>query len=63
MIFAFYLVGYSVAQIIIFVWRLNEVVIWELKQAQVTGILVATAGILLAIWLRQAAQDKHAQTA
>ena len=63
MIFALYLVGYSVAQIIIFNWRLNEIVLWELKQAQVTGIIVAAAGILLAIYLYQATQKSDMQEA
>ena len=63
MVFALYLVGYSIAQIIIFIWRLNEIVIWELKQAQVTGIIVAAAGILLALWLRQESRNRDAQTA
>jgi phosphatidylglycerol:prolipoprotein diacylglycerol transferase len=63
MVFALYLVGYSIAQIVIFNWRLNEIVVWELKQAQVTGLIVAAAGILLAIWLRQTARDKNQQAA
>ncbi len=62
-VFATYLVGYSVAQIVIFVWRLNEVVIWELKQAQVTGIIVAAAGILLALYLRQNAESTDTKAA
>ena len=63
MVFALYLIGYSISQIVIFIWRLNEVVLWNLKQAQVTGIIVAIAGILLAVYLRKAAQNRDTQEA
>lgn len=43
-LFFTYIFGYSVSQIIVFIWRDNEVVLFGLKQAQLTavGVIIAT---------------------
>ncbi len=63
MVFATWLVGYSVGQILIFTVRMNEVLFLGLKQAQLTAIAVILACIPL-VWILQgraasaAADDK-----
>jgi len=37
-LFFIYILGYSLSQIIVFVWRNNEVIFLGLKQAQLTAI-------------------------
>ncbi len=40
MLFFVYIFGYSLSQIIVFFWRDNEIIIWGLKQAQLTALAV-----------------------
>ena len=49
--FVFWLVGYSLGQILIFTQRMNEVLFLGLKQAQLTAIVVIVACIPLAWYL------------
>ena len=61
MLFFYYIIGYSISQIIVFIWRDNEVVFLGLKQAQVTAIVVmvaAVAGFFL-IRARTAENSRH----
>jgi phosphatidylglycerol:prolipoprotein diacylglycerol transferase len=52
-LFFIYLIGYSVSQIIVFIWRDNEILFWGLKQAQLTGIGVLIAAVVgLIVFLR-----------
>lgn len=49
-LFFIYLISYSISQIVVFIWRDNEVIFWGLKQAQLTSIgvlLVAIAGLII----------------
>jgi len=52
MVFATWLVGYSIGQILIFTVRMNEVLFMGLKQAQLTAIVVLLACIPL-VWILQ----------
>jgi phosphatidylglycerol:prolipoprotein diacylglycerol transferase len=48
-LFFVYIFGYSLSQIIVFTWRDNEVILFGLKQAQMTAIgVIVAAGI--AFW-------------
>jgi phosphatidylglycerol---prolipoprotein diacylglyceryl transferase len=49
-LFFIYIFGYSLSQIIIFTWRDNEIVLFGLKQAQLTAIAVIVAGAGAFIW-------------
>jgi phosphatidylglycerol---prolipoprotein diacylglyceryl transferase len=52
-LFFIYLIGYSVSQIIVFIWRDNEVILWGFKQAQLTSIGVLAAAVIgLVLFLR-----------
>ena len=55
MLFFVYILGYSLGQIIVFVWRNNEVVFLGLKQAQLTaiGVIVVAVTIFLVLSGRQ----------
>jgi phosphatidylglycerol:prolipoprotein diacylglycerol transferase len=48
-LFFTYIFGYSVSQIIVFIWRDNEIVLLGLKQAQLTamGVIVVAAGVFI----------------
>jgi phosphatidylglycerol---prolipoprotein diacylglyceryl transferase len=61
MLFFVYIFGYSVSQIIVFIWRDNEVLFWGLKQAQITalGVIIAAA-ILFSFYSR--IQQKSGKT-
>jgi phosphatidylglycerol:prolipoprotein diacylglycerol transferase len=50
-----YILGYSLSQIIVFIWRDNEVIFLGLKQAQLTaiGVIVVAVAIFLALFMRQ----------
>ena len=50
-LFFTYIIGYSISQIVVFIWRDNEVVFLGLKQAQLTamGVLVIAVGVF--VWL------------
>ena len=54
-LFFTYIIGYSISQIIVFIWRDNEVVFLGMKQAQLTaiGVLVVAVGIFVRIIRRQ----------
>ena len=56
-LFFIYIIGYSLSQIIVFIWRDNEVVFLGLKQAQLTaiGVLVVAVGIF--VWLLKTAKN------
>jgi phosphatidylglycerol---prolipoprotein diacylglyceryl transferase len=49
-LFLFYLLAYSVSQVILFFWRDNVIIALGLKQAQLTAIACIIAGIGLFIW-------------
>jgi len=57
MIFFIYVFAYSVSQIIMFFWRDNQIVLFGLKQAQLTamGVIVVT-GIIFTWFLRHSRQ-------
>jgi phosphatidylglycerol:prolipoprotein diacylglycerol transferase len=46
MLFFIYIFLYSLGQIIVFFWRDNEIIIWGLKQAQLTAMAVIIAGLI-----------------
>jgi phosphatidylglycerol:prolipoprotein diacylglycerol transferase len=54
-LFFVYIIGYSISQIIVFTWRDNKVVLFGLKQAQLTAIAVIMVAmiIFLVLLLRQ----------
>jgi phosphatidylglycerol:prolipoprotein diacylglycerol transferase len=54
-LFFVYIIGYSLSQIIVFVWRDNEVVLFGLKQAQLTaiGVIIVAVAIFLVLYRRQ----------
>jgi phosphatidylglycerol---prolipoprotein diacylglyceryl transferase len=49
-LFFVYIFGYSVSQIIVFIWRDNEVVLLGLKQAQLTAVVVILLAGCAFIW-------------
>jgi phosphatidylglycerol---prolipoprotein diacylglyceryl transferase len=54
-LFFVYILSYSVSQIIVFFWRDNEVVLFGLKQAQLTamGVIIVAIAVFLIIFGRQ----------
>jgi phosphatidylglycerol:prolipoprotein diacylglycerol transferase len=52
MLFALYLALYAVSQLVVFVWRANEVVALGFKQAQLTALVVLVVAGALACYLR-----------
>lgn len=54
-LFFIYIFGYSLSQLIVFVWRDNEVIFFGLKQAQLTaiGVIIVTAIFFLWFLRRQ----------
>ena len=50
-LFFIYIIGYSISQIIVFIWRDNEVVFLGLKQAQLTAIVVLVVAVVIFVWL------------
>ena len=60
-LFLTYLFAYSISQIILFTWRDNVVILWGLKQAQLTSIGVFIIGAGVFVWLlrRQRRLDKE----
>jgi phosphatidylglycerol:prolipoprotein diacylglycerol transferase len=50
-LFFFYILSYSLSQIIVFFWRDNVVLFWGLKQAQLTAIGVIIVTLTGLIWL------------
>jgi phosphatidylglycerol:prolipoprotein diacylglycerol transferase len=51
LLFFVYILGYSVSQIIVFIWRDNEVVFLGMKQAQLTAIAVIIVAIAVFLFL------------
>ncbi len=54
-LFFTYILGYSLSQIIVFIWRDNEVILFGLKQAQLTatGVIIVATIIFLVLFRRQ----------
>jgi phosphatidylglycerol:prolipoprotein diacylglycerol transferase len=50
LLFFIYILGYSFGQIIVFIWRDNEVVWMGLKQAQLTALGVIIIAIIIYFW-------------
>jgi Prolipoprotein diacylglyceryltransferase len=59
LLFFYYIIGYSISQIIVFFWRDNEVIFLGLKQAQLTAIAVMIAAVI-GFFLVRAGQRKTA---
>jgi phosphatidylglycerol:prolipoprotein diacylglycerol transferase len=59
MLFFVYIFSYSLSQIIVFIWRDNEVILLGLKQAQLTAIAVIIASGIAFLWYirRQRGQE------
>ena len=49
-LFFVYIFGYSLGQLVVFTWRDNEVVLFGLKQAQVTAIVVMIVTAVIFLW-------------
>jgi phosphatidylglycerol---prolipoprotein diacylglyceryl transferase len=59
-LFFVYIFGYSLSQIIVFVWRDNEIVFWGLKQAQLTAIgVIVAAAVLYAFYARRQLKSRE----
>ncbi len=50
-LFFIYIISYSLSQIIVFMWRDNEVVFLGLKQAQLTAVGVIIVALIIFIWV------------
>lgn len=61
-LFFVYIFGYSLSQIIVFFVRDNEVIIFGLKQAQLTAFGVIIAAIILFVWYQRRQQVKPASS-
>jgi phosphatidylglycerol---prolipoprotein diacylglyceryl transferase len=58
-LFFVYIFGYSLSQIIVFIWRDNEILLLGLKQAQLTAIAVIIFTAIVFFWyLRQQRRQK-----
>lgn len=53
-VFAVYLVGYSVTQFVVFFWRANSITLFGLKQAQLTAIVIGALGAVVLLYLARA---------
>jgi phosphatidylglycerol---prolipoprotein diacylglyceryl transferase len=51
-LFFFYIIAYSISQVVVFFWRDNLVIIGGLKQAQLTALCVIAAGLIGLVWLQ-----------
>jgi prolipoprotein diacylglyceryltransferase len=47
MLFFVYIIGYSLSQIIVFIWRDNEIVFLGFKQAQLTAMAVIVGAVIV----------------
>lgn len=57
LLFAAYLIIYSVGQFVLFFWRDNEIILWGLKNAQLTAVVVLVVALVL--WrLRSQSQEE-----
>lgn len=63
MLFFLYIWGYSLSQIIVFMWRDNQVVLFGLKQAQLTSIGVIALAAAVFVWftLRTRSSERKQQ--
>jgi phosphatidylglycerol:prolipoprotein diacylglycerol transferase len=54
-LFFVYIIGYSLSQLIVFIWRDNEVVFLGMKQAQLTaiGTIIVAVAVFLVLFIRQ----------
>lgn len=59
-VFATYLVGYSVTQFVVFFWRANTVTAFGLKQAQLTAIVIGVIGILVLVHIAKSRRASDA---
>jgi phosphatidylglycerol---prolipoprotein diacylglyceryl transferase len=58
-LFFIYIFGYSLSQIVVFIWRDNEIVLFGLKQAQLTAAGVIIASAIIFVWfLKRQRADK-----
>ena len=57
LLFFVYVMGYSLSQIIVFTWRDNAVVMFGLKQAQLTAMGVMVIAAFILAWLLGRQQD------
>ncbi len=56
LLFAVYVIAYSVGQFVLFFGRDNEVVFWGLKNAQLTAVVMIVAGLALWWWRKRDAR-------
>jgi len=61
-LFFIYIFGYSFSQIIVFIWRDNQIVFFDLKQAQVTAIGVIIIAAAIFIWFIRGGGTSHIPT-
>ena len=55
-----YIFAYSLSQVIVFFWRANSITLFDLKQAQLTGLVVMAACIPVAVYLYYRSQRQPA---
>lgn len=60
LVFATYLIGYSVTQFVVFFWRANSITAFGLKQGQLTAIGVALVGLAVLFVLLCRPRDPEA---
>lgn len=63
LLFVTYVIIYSVGQFILFFWRDNEVLLWGLKQAQLTALVVLVLALPLWWWLSARDEARNVQPA
>lgn len=51
LLFATYVIIYSVGQFVLFFWRDNEMILWGLKNAQLTAVVIMAVMLPLWLWL------------
>lgn len=60
LVFATYLIGYSLTQFVVFFWRANSITAFGLKQGQLTAIGVALVGLAVLFVLLRRPRDPEA---
>jgi phosphatidylglycerol:prolipoprotein diacylglycerol transferase len=60
LVFATYLIGYSLTQFVVFFWRANSITAFGLKQGQLTAIGVALVGLAVLLVLLRRPRDPEA---
>jgi len=63
LLFVTYVIIYSVGQFFLFFWRDNEVLLWGLKQAQLTALVVLVLALPLWWWLSARDEARNVQPA